>query len=74
MSTLGQFTKVSRKIRRRNVRRCHSTAMASLQYFFGGKYDMIQHTVIHQNARISLTTSNFYSKLKENNENDMTFC
>jgi hypothetical protein len=28
--------------------------MASLQYFFGGKYDLIQlhRQIIHQNARI----------------------
>ena len=37
----------------------HSTAMASLQYVFGGKYDLIQlhRQIIHQNARnLKVTT------------------
>ena len=53
--------------------------MASHQYFFGGKYDLIQlhRQIIHQNDEKLIeifTTSTFYLQFKENNENDMTFC
>ena len=52
--------------------------MASQQYSFGGKYDLIQlhRQIIHQNEKLIeiFTTSTFYLKFKENNENDMTFC
>ena len=45
------------------------------QHFFGGKYDLIQlhRQSIHQNEKLIeiFTTSIFYSKSKENNENDM---
>ena len=46
---------VPRKIETRNVRWWrHSTAITSLQYVFGGKYDLIQlhRQIIHQNDRI----------------------
>ena len=58
-------SKKPRKIETRNARRWrHSTAMASFQYFFGGKYDLIQlhRQITHQNARNSFFTSNFYLK------------
>ena len=52
--------------------------MASQQYSFGGKYDLIQlhRQIIHQNEKLIeiFTTSTFYLKFKENNENDMTLC
>ena len=46
------------------------------QYYFGGKYDLIQlhRQIIHQNDEKfneTITTSIFYLKFKENNENGM---
>jgi hypothetical protein len=56
------------------------TAMASLQYFFGAKYDLNQTNYTSkcldfQKKLIDvITTSNLYLKSKENNENGMSFC
>jgi hypothetical protein len=54
------------------------------QYFFGGKYNLIQlhRQMIHQNNGIYIheklieifNTSTFYLKFKENSKNDVTFC
>ena len=50
------------------------------QYFFGGKYDLIQQHRqiihkkswdIHEKFIETITTSIFHLKFKENNENDM---
>ena len=61
----------TRKIEMRNTLRWrHSMAMASCQYVFGGKYDLIQlhRQIIHQmffHHKNTITTSNFYSNLKK---------
>ena len=64
---------ITRKIETRNARRWRqSMAIASCQYFFGGKYDLIQlHRYTSKCSELffhhknTITTSNFYSNLKK---------